>query len=105
MEPMVTVYDRVFKFLSAVRPMLGNEITTAWLAPAIVHFDGGPILAISEIGPPLRALGFRRMFRRKGVSRHMVWITPGAQVPSVGRPRSPSAVRRPVGVGMTMLGT
>jgi hypothetical protein len=36
---------RVSRLLTAVRPLLGSEITTAWLARTMVRVDGGPMLA------------------------------------------------------------
>ena len=35
---------RVFRFLTAARPALPDEITTAWLARTLVAVDGGPML-------------------------------------------------------------
>jgi hypothetical protein len=77
---------RVSHLLAAVRPLLGEEITTAWLARTLVRFDGGPMLDPPRLGPALRTLGFRPMRRRRGSRRRSTWLVPGTSTPRVGRP-------------------
>ena len=43
-QPDPITLQRVSKLLSAARPLLVEEITTAWLARTLVRVDGGPML-------------------------------------------------------------
>ena len=78
---------RVRRLLTAVQPMLDEEITTAWLARTLVRVDGGPMLDAPRLGPALRALGFQPVRRRRGIRRVSTWLRPGAPHPQVGRPK------------------
>jgi hypothetical protein len=86
-QPDPVTLSRVCKFLAAVRSLLGAEITTAWLARALVRVDGGPMLDPPRLGPALRTLGFQSVRRRHGTHRVNKWLAPGAPPPHAGRPR------------------
>jgi hypothetical protein len=58
-QPDPITLHRVSKLLAAVRPLVGDEITTTWLASTMVRVDGGPMLDGPRLGPPLRMLGFQ----------------------------------------------
>jgi hypothetical protein len=85
-QPDRITLQRVSKLLSAARPLLVEEITTAWLARTLVRVDGGPILDAPRLGPALRMLGFQCTRRRRGTHRVSVWLRPGAAPPPLGRP-------------------
>ncbi len=87
-QPDPVTFGRVRNLLAAVRPMLDEEITTAWLARTLVRADGGPMLDAPRLGPALRAVGFRPVRRRLGNRRINTWLQPGAPPPRVGRPRA-----------------
>ncbi len=87
-QPDPVTLCRVRRLLAAVHPMLGEEITSAWLARTLVRVDGGPILDAPRLGPALRAVGFRPVRRRRGFCRINTWLQPGASPPRVGRPRA-----------------
>jgi hypothetical protein len=95
-QPDPVTFGRVKRFLGVARPLFDQEITTAWLACALVRVDGGPILDAPRLGPALRKLGFQPIRRRFGNRRPSVWLVPGAPRRRVGRPKgrpvSPSAV-------------
>jgi hypothetical protein len=86
-QPDPITIRRVSHLLAAVRPLLGEEITTAWLARTLVRFDGGPLLDPPRLGPTLRTLGFRPVRRRHGSRRLNIWLVPGALASRRGRPR------------------
>jgi hypothetical protein len=86
-QPDPITLQRVFELLSAARPLLVEEITTAWLARTLVRVDGGPMLDAPRLGPALRMLGFQCTRRRRGARKVSVWLLPGASPPRVGRPR------------------
>jgi hypothetical protein len=88
-QPDALTLGRVYRFLTAARALLGDEITTAWLGRNLVRVDGGPILDAPRLGPALRTLGFHPVRRRCGNHRVSVWLQPGASPPRVGRPRRP----------------
>ena len=67
-QPDPMTLQRVSTFLAAARTLLVGEITTAWLARALVRVDGGPMLDAPRLGPALRMLGFQ-CTRRRGVSQ------------------------------------
>ena len=86
-KPDPITLRRVHRFFAAVRSLLGAEITTAWLARALVRADDGPMLDAPRLGPALRTLGFQPVRRRRGTRRVSTWMHPGAPVPRAGRPR------------------
>src|SRR5205823_7761579 len=86
-QPDPITLQRVSKLLSAARPLLVEEITTAWLARTLVRVDGGPMLDAPRLGQALRMLGFQCTRRRRGARKVSVWLLPGASPPRVGRPR------------------
>jgi hypothetical protein len=86
--PDPIVLRRLRRLLDAVKPLLGAEITAAWLARALVRVDGGPLLDPPRLGPALRGLGFRPIRRRRGTRRPTTWLAPGAAALRVGRPRA-----------------
>ena len=86
-QPDPVTLGRVQRFLGVARPLFDQEITTAWLACALVRVDGGPILDAPRLGPALRKLGFQPMRRRHGTRRHSVWLVPGVPRRRVGRPK------------------
>jgi hypothetical protein len=57
---------RVSHLLAVAQPLLGEKITTRWLARTLVRVDGGPMLDAPRLGPALRTLGFRPVRRRHG---------------------------------------
>jgi len=85
-QPDPITLQRVFELLSAARPLLVEEITTAWLARTLVRVDGGPMLDAPRLGPALRMLGFQCTRRRRGARKVSVWLLPGASPPRLGRP-------------------
>jgi hypothetical protein len=90
-DPVTVV--RIQKFLLGAHSLLPAEITTEWLARAVVRFDGGPPLDAPRLGPALRQLAFSSVRRRLGARRLRVWLAPAAARPRVGRPRA-AALRR-----------
>ena len=86
-QPDPITLQRLSKLLSAARPLLVEEITTAWVARTLVRVDGGPMLDAPRLGPALRMLGFQSIRRRRGARKVSVWLLPGASPPRVGRPR------------------
>jgi hypothetical protein len=89
-QPDPGTLGRVQRFLGVARPLFDREITTVWLACALVRVDGGPILDAPRLGPALRKLGFQPIRRRFGNRRPSVWLVPGAPRPRLGRPRAPA---------------
>lgn len=81
------ILRRIVKLMAVARSIVGQEITTAWLARTLVRVDGGPMLDAPRLGAALRALGFRPLRRRRGMRRPSTWLAPGARRPRVGRPR------------------
>jgi hypothetical protein len=75
-QPDPITLHRVSKLLAAVRPLVGDEITTTWLASTMVRVDGGPMLDGPRLGPPLRMLGFQSIRRRRGTRKVCVWSGP-----------------------------
>jgi hypothetical protein len=86
-QPAPVIVDRVRRLFTAVRPLLDQEVTTAWLARTLVRVDGGPMLDAPRLGPALRALGFRPMRRRWGTRRVSIWLPPASPPARIGRPR------------------
>lgn len=86
-SPDALTLARVRSLLGVVRPMLSEEITTAWLARTLVRVDGGPMLDAPRLGPVLRALGFQLVRRRRGTQRVNTWLQPSVPPARVGRPR------------------
>jgi hypothetical protein len=86
-QPDPITLHRISKLWAAARPLLGDEITIAWLSRTLIRVDGGPMLDAPRLGPALRMLGFRRVRRRRGSCRVSAWLQPGAPPPRVGRPR------------------
>jgi hypothetical protein len=87
------ILARIQKFLVGAHSLLPAEITTDWLARAVMRFDGGPPLDAPRLGPSLRKLGFSPVRLRRGAQRSRVWLAPAAARPRVGRPRSAAARR------------
>ena len=85
-QPDPITLRRLCKVLGATRPLLVEEITTAWLARTLARVDGGPTLDAPRLGPALRTLGFRSARRRRGARRVRVWLRPGPASPRLGRP-------------------
>jgi hypothetical protein len=102
--PDPITHRRVSRLLAAVRPLLGEEITTTWLARTLVRFDAGPMVDPPRLGPALRTLGFRPMRRRRGSHRRSTWLVPGSPAPCLGRPRRwVSGFRQAPGAARTLL--
>jgi hypothetical protein len=87
------ILARIQRFLLGAHSLLPAEITTEWLAWAVVRFDGGPPVDAPRLGPALRQLGFSSVRRRLDARRLRVWLAPAAVRPRVGRPRA-TALRR-----------
>jgi hypothetical protein len=86
-QPDPITLQRLSKLLSAARPLIVEEITTAWVARTLVRVDGGPMLDAPRLGPALRMLGFQSVRRRRGNRRFSTWLLPGSPPPRVGRPK------------------
>jgi hypothetical protein len=85
-EGAYLILHRLSRFWDVFRVWTEGEVTTAWVAEMLVRFDGGPMLDGGELGPVLRALGFRPVLRRAGERRVRTWIVPGGKGARVGRP-------------------
>jgi hypothetical protein len=81
------ILHRCYQLWDATKDFGDPEITTAWAAETLVRMDGGPRLSAVQLGPALRALGYRPMLRRQGARRVRTWLLPGKPPAPRGRPR------------------
>ena len=83
---------RVHNLWQTTRTFGLGEITTAWAIHTMVRIDNGPPPDPGQLGPALRALGYRPVRRRQGKRRVNAWLLP--HHPPSPRGRAPGDVPR-----------
>jgi hypothetical protein len=83
--PSPLILHRLRRLWEATHAQVSREVTTAWLSFMLVRIDGGPPVDGGELGPALRALGYRPVRRRVGRRRVNAWLLPNTPPARVGR--------------------
>jgi hypothetical protein len=84
--PALLILHRVYRMWEATHRFSSPEVTIAWIAHALVRFDGGPPPDPGQLAPALRFLGYTPVRRRQGDRRVNAWLLPGRPPSPRGRP-------------------